>query len=155
MGCSSTPASPDARDETRLNIRIEAVRDLNPDNKERPAPVIVRVYELKSEASFLQADFFSLQNADKAALTEDLLARNEFIMRPGDLRSIRRRANPQTNAIGVLVAFRDLPNAVWREAHVLPPPPEERKWYQGVLSATRVNLHVILENNAVRIVPFE
>lgn len=134
----------------RLNVSMQAVSDLNPDVKSRPAPIAVRVYELKSEATFVQADFFSLQNSDKATLTDDLLARDEFIMRPGERVTIRRKAHPQIGAIGVLAAFRDLPNATWRATYKLQPP-AELSWYKKMLPTGKLNLRVSLECNAVRI----
>ena len=127
---------------------MQAVTDLNPDIKSRPAPIIVRIYELKSEATFVQADFFSLQNNDKATLTDDLLMRDEFLMRPGDRVTIRRKANPQLGSIGVLAAFRDLPYATWRATYRLPPP-VEATWYRR---SSNINLQIQLEDNAVRIV---
>ncbi|MDR2625653.1 MAG: type VI secretion system lipoprotein TssJ [Zoogloeaceae bacterium] len=130
---------------TQLDISIQAVTDLNLDLKSRPSPMIVRVYELKSDATFIQADFFSLQNNDRATLTEDLLARDEFIVRPGDRLTIRRKAHPQVGAIGVLAAFRDLPHSTWRATFRLPPPSDKKR------SSNTIHLRVLLEDNAVRI----
>jgi hypothetical protein len=46
---------------------------VNPDDKGRAAPILVRVYELKSEGTFESADYFSLNANDKAAIGSDLL----------------------------------------------------------------------------------
>jgi type VI secretion system protein VasD len=134
-----------------FEVSLQAATDLNSDAKSRPSPMIVRVYELKSEAVFTQADFFSLQNNDRATLTEDLLARDEFIVRPGDRRTlIRRKAHPQTGALGVFAAFRDLPHSTWRATFRFSPP-ADAAWYEKLLSSGTIRLKVLLEDNAVRI----
>lgn len=135
----------------QLNINLQAVTDLNPDSKGRASPVMVRVYELKSEATFAQADFFSLQNNDRATLAEDLLARDEFIMRPGDRRiTIRRKAHPQVGAIGVLAAYRDIQRSTWRATFRVPPA-TDAAWYQKLWSSNKIRLQIFLEDNAVRV----
>jgi len=136
----------------KLNITIQAVADLNPDAKSRPSPMIVRVYELRSDATFSQADFFSLQNNDRATLSEDLLARDEFIVRPGDRRiTISRTAHTQTGAIGVLAAYRNLPHSTWRTSFRFPPR-TDAAWYHRLWSSSNtISLQVFLEDNVVRI----
>jgi len=148
--CSLFPSGNNRTESIQLNVSLQAVTDLNPDLKSRPSPIIVRVYELKSDATFNQADFFSLQNNDRATLTEDLLARDEFILRPGDNLKISRKAHPQIGAVGVLAAFRDLPHATWRATFRLPPS-SDTAWYQKMLSSNTIRLRVLLEDNAVRI----
>jgi len=146
--CSLLSPEKKREEPAQLNITIQAAADLNPDARSRPSPMIVRVYELRSDATFAQADFFSLQNNDRATLADDLLARDEFIVRPGDRRiTISRKANPQAGAIGVLAAFRDIQHSTWRASFRLPPP-KEAAWYK--LSNT-IRLQVFLEDNVVRI----
>ncbi|MDR2786785.1 MAG: type VI secretion system lipoprotein TssJ [Candidatus Accumulibacter sp.] len=149
--CSLFSTESKREEAVQLDISIQAATDLNPDLKSRPSPMILRVYELKSEATFIQADFFSLQNNDRATLTEDLLARDEFIVRPDDRRVlIRRKAHPQIGALGVFAAFRDLPHSIWRATFRLPPP-SEAAWYERLLSSDTIRLRVFLEDNAIRI----
>jgi len=148
--CSLFSFGDNKEEAIRLNVFFQAVTDLNPDLKNRPSPMIVRVYELKSDATFNQADFFSLQNNDRATLTEDLLARDEFIIRPGDNFKINRRAHPQIRAVGVLAAFRDLPHSTWRASFCLPPT-SDTAWYERMLSTHSIRLRVLLEDNAVRV----
>jgi type VI secretion system protein VasD len=148
--CSLFSTEAKREEPIQLAISAQAVTDLNPDLKSRPSPMVVRVYELKSDAVFNQADFFSLQNNDRAVLTEDLLARDEFIVRPGGRFAIRRQAHPQIGAVGVLAAFRDLPHATWRATFSLPPP-ADIPWYKKMWSSNAIRLRVLLEDNAVRI----
>ena len=147
-GSLSGGNAPPQKEQARLEISIEADRDLNLDLKGRGAPMLLRVYELKSDVAFQDADFFALQNSDKAALGADLLAVDQFVIRPGEKREIRRKSNPETTAIGFFAGYRDLPNAVWRVIHKLPAAPES-SWYRLVIPANKAKLKVGLQSNAI------
>jgi len=105
----------------QLDLSVVAEKSVNPDEQGRAAPIVVRVYELKTDGSFKSADFFSLQGKDKTLLADDLNRRDEFLLRPGETRTLRRKADPGTTVIGILAAYRDLPHAVWRATYRLPP----------------------------------
>lgn len=149
-GCSSMfAAAPPAQYEpTKLDISIEAASGLNPDDRGRAAPILLRVYELRSDNAFQEADFFSLQGADKATLSGDLLIVDQFILRPGETRSIRRRSHPESKAIGVFAGYRDLPNASWRAVYKVPPA-AEAAWYRALMPNNTISLLVMLQANAV------
>lgn len=139
---------PAQKEQARLEIAIEANRDLNLDLKGRGAPMLLRVYELKSDVAFQDADFFALQNTDKAVLGPDLLAVDQFVIRPGETREIRRKSNPETVAIGIFAGYRDLPNAVWRVVHKMPAAPES-SWYRAVVPSNKAKLRIDLQSNAI------
>ncbi|RZL68919.1 MAG: type VI secretion system lipoprotein TssJ, partial [Pedobacter sp.] len=46
--------------DTDLRLVIQTDMDINPDANNRPSPVFVRMYELKSPIIFHQADFMTL-----------------------------------------------------------------------------------------------
>ena len=140
--------APPQKEPARLDIAIKADADLNQDIKGRGAPMLLRVYELKSEVAFQEADFFALQNTDKAALGADLLAVDQYIIRPGETRQILRKSNPETMAIGIFAAYRDLPNATWRVVHKMPPA-FEKSWLQMVMPASKAKLKIDLQSNAI------
>lgn len=104
-----------------LTIQLSAGAALNPDARQRPSPLVVRVYELKSAAPFEGADFVSLNDKDAAVLGADLVKREEFVMRPGDARQIAHELAPETCCVGVMAAFRDLERARWRAVVSLVP----------------------------------
>lgn len=84
IGCTST--RPSIKEQTSIDLRIEAAENVNPDEKGRAAPIQVRIYELKNDNAFTSADFYSLQDNDKSILGGDLLVSDEFILRPGKLK---------------------------------------------------------------------
>ena len=91
-----------------------------------------------------------MQNADKATLGADLLAVDQFIIRPGETRQILRKSHPEATAIGVFAGYRDLPNATWRLLHKMPPA-AEISWYRMVMPANKVQLKIVLHANALQI----
>ena len=98
----------------RLNSDIQAAQDLNPDPNGRPSPVVVRLYLLRSVASFENADFYSLYERENATLGNDLIAREEFDMQPGETRTYENEIEDTTRYLGVIAAFRNIEKARWR-----------------------------------------
>jgi type VI secretion system protein VasD len=136
------------REPVRLDLSIAASSGVNPDDQKRAAPIVVRVYELRNADAFNSADFFSLQDKDKAALADDLVARDQFQLRPGEQKAIQRHADEATTTLGVIAAYRDLPNSVWRATWSLPPAPSATWYHRG----PKVQLTINLDANAIRIV---
>lgn len=99
---------------TRLQAEVVADEDLNPDYGGRPSPLVVRIYQLKNTVAFENADFFKLYESDVGALEADLINREEFQLKPGDRKEIEQELDPETAYLGVLAAYRDIDNAVWR-----------------------------------------
>lgn len=146
--CASSNPDPRAlKEPTRLDLSIVAAKDVNPDSKGRAAPIVVRVYELRNDGVFKSEDFFSLQDKDKTVLTDDLTARDEILLRPGDTKIIRRKSDPATTAIGILAAYRDLPNAIWRATYELPFAPATA-WYRR---GNTIKLNIDLGADAIKI----
>lgn len=138
----------EAKEQTKLVLSIEAAAGVNPDTSLRPSPIKVRIYELKDSGSFAEADYFSLDTSDKVTLAADMLAKDEFIMRPGESRSIERKSNAQTTAIGVLAGYRDLPSSTWRVVHKLKEAPAA-SWMRALLPANRADLLIQLQPQGI------
>jgi type VI secretion system protein VasD len=107
-GCASAPKPP------QINATVVANANTNPDARNRPSPVVVRVYELKAPAAFESADFFSLFEKDQATLAADMLAKDEFVLQPGQSRTIERPGKVETRYVAVMAGFRELERSVWR-----------------------------------------
>ncbi|BAN22091.1 type VI secretion system lipoprotein TssJ [Caballeronia insecticola] len=144
--CASS-SDPKPKEPVRLELKVTVQNDVNPDDKGRAAPIVVRIYELKNDVAFKSADFFTLQTQDKTLLANDLVRRDQLQLRPGDTKNIFRIGDPETTTIGVIAAYRDLPNAVWRETYTLPTAPDAA-WYHFT---PKVQLTINLEAKAVKI----
>jgi len=145
--CASS-GEPKPKEPIRLDMRVNALPDVNPDDRGRAAPIVVRIYELKNDGAFNAADFFTLQTRDKTALADDVVKRDELQLRPGEHQTLVRRPDPATTTIGVIAAYRDLPNAVWRAVYTMPAAPD-KAWYR--LFTPKLKLTIDLEAKAVKI----
>lgn len=115
--CGTPPPKPVV---TTLQMSVVTAADTNPDARKRPSPVVVRIYALKSSAAFDSADFFSLFDKDTATLGADLVQKEEFLMTPGQQKTVPfAKLEPEVKVIAVMAAFRDLERARWRAVQVL------------------------------------
>lgn len=107
-GCASAPKPIVAK------LTLEASKDLNPDQRGRPSPATVKLFDLKSSAGFEKADFFSLFDRERETLGPDLVSRDDLVLKPGDRLAQERKLAPEVQFIGVLVGYRDLERSQWR-----------------------------------------
>lgn len=97
-----------------LTVDVLAAANLNPSASGRPSPVVVRIYELRAAAPFESAGFVSLFDKEQATLGGDVIARDEFVLGPGESMAIKRDLTADSKFVAVMVAFRDLERAKWR-----------------------------------------
>jgi type VI secretion system protein VasD len=64
--------------------------------------------------SFENADFFSLYQRPKEVLSPDLVTFEELELRPGESRELKLSVQDGSRYVGVLAAYRDLPESNWR-----------------------------------------
>ena len=104
--------------ETRTTI--SATRDVNPDASGRPSPVVVRIFQLRGDQGFKEADFFSLYTREKETLGADLVVREEYVLHPGEEREMVLPLSPEARYIGAIAAFRDIESTRWRALNPKP-----------------------------------
>ncbi len=109
VGCAAKPVKP-------LPLRAQFVVgvDANPDGSGRASPIVVRLFQLSEEGAFASADFFALYEKEKEVLGASVLAREEYVLTPGETRTIEIPLNTQARHLAVLAAFRDIRSARWR-----------------------------------------
>ncbi len=129
--CSSAPPKPVA-----TKLAIQAGADINPDSEGRASPVVLRVYQLRTDAEFTGAQFFALYDNEKAALGAALVSRDEFTVLPGQQDQRPYPIAPDTRFLGVLAAFRD-PAAGWR---TLAPVPVKR--VKNIVKDQHMTIHL-------------
>ena len=83
---------------------------------------MLRLLELKHPVAFENGEFFALYQAK--ALAPDLVTSEELELRPGESRELKLSVQDGSRYVGVLAAYRDLPEASWR--YVIAVPPQER-----------------------------
>lgn len=97
----------------RLNFNV--ADNVNPDLDGRASPVIVKIYELSSPTLFENQDFFGLYDEAEKVLGADLILGKEYELAPGGAFEYQVSLAPGVRHVGILVAYRDIDNASWRE----------------------------------------
>lgn len=116
-GCSSGPPKP-----TPVKAALIIAADVNPDIEGHPAPIVIRLYELKEEGAFNNTDYFKLVDREQEALGPSLVAREEYELQPGESRTWELKVSGEARFVGVAAGFRDLANSHWK---VLLPTPHK------------------------------
>ncbi|MCW8274459.1 type VI secretion system lipoprotein TssJ [Pseudomonas sp. PCH199] len=99
---------------TKLNLKLTASDQLNPDIHGRPSPIVLRLLELKHPVAFENADFFSLYERAGKSLAPDLVTSEELQLRPGETVEFKLSVQEGSRYVGILAAYRDLPETRWR-----------------------------------------
>ena len=131
-GCASKPAKP-----VETKAVLAAAADVNPDSTGRPSPIVVRIYQLRGDTEFNNADFFTLFEKDKETLGASLIARDEKTLFPGQRLEIDLPLSADTRFVGALAAYRDLAASRWRAEIGRP-----EKSLLKVLATQRINISV-------------
>ncbi len=105
-----------------LELTVQADAQLNTDSRNRSAPLVIRIYSLKTSGAFQSTDFFTLFERDQAILGADLIAKEEIQLRPGESRRIVRELPSGARILGVIGAYRELEKSNWRASYSLPEP---------------------------------
>ncbi len=116
-GCSAPPPPPPP---TVVNLTLITAADANPTPDNQGAPVALRVYQLGAAANFNAAEFFPLYNADAATLKSDLIHRDDFLLPPGQTKTLELTLTDPVKAIAVFAGYRDFQHAMWRAATDVP-----------------------------------
>ncbi|MCX7059121.1 MAG: type VI secretion system lipoprotein TssJ [Proteobacteria bacterium] len=114
-GCASKPpAPPPPPPPVVMSLAVHLASDGNPDGEGRASPVVVRIYQLRSEDAFKGLDLEALYYRDKDALAADLVARDEWTLRPGEAHDSKWQLAPEVRAIAVVGALRSYRAVPWR-----------------------------------------
>ncbi|WP_434673120.1 type VI secretion system lipoprotein TssJ [Pseudomonas sp. R1-15] len=125
-----------------VELHFHAIAGLNPGASGQPAPVRVRIFELKNAATFARADYFALAERAQATLGADLIDQDEVLIQPDQQLSLQRDLDPATRHIGILVGYRELDQSLWRT--VMNVPARQYTEYQISLDVRAVRSAVVV-----------
>jgi type VI secretion system protein VasD len=128
--CGAAPPKP----APPVKAELVSAADVNPDANGRASPVVVRVYQLKEEGAFNSADFFSLYDHEQEALGPSLVNREEYVLAPGEKRSLELKIDPAAQFIAAIAAYRDVRSAHWKA--ITPPAPQGLTNFLGKATVT-------------------
>jgi len=101
--------------DTDLNLHFRADASINPDDNGAPSPLYIRMYELKSDKQFKNADFIDIYEHDKQVLGADMLAKQRLKrIIPGEKREKDYVLNPKTRYVGLFAEFQHYRNATYK-----------------------------------------
>jgi type VI secretion system protein VasD len=109
VGCAAKQPKPV---ETRALLVASA--DVNPDPNGRPSPIVVRIYQLRGDTEFNNANFFDIYEKEKETLGASLIAREEKTLFPGQQIEIDLPLSGEARFVGAVAAYRDLATSRWR-----------------------------------------
>lgn len=110
------PSEPKVDAPKELPLNIFAGSGLNTDAQGRSNAVVVKVYRLKNNATFLGAPYEALVDAtrEKAALGQDLLDVREVMLVPGQRLEFKEKLPADTGYLAIAVLFRTPSAERWR-----------------------------------------
>ncbi len=128
-------APPDAK--VRLPMVLTAAVDANPGARGTPQPIVVRVYQLRSDQAFLKAEQLDLFDDEGKVLGQELIGRTEYLLAPAEKQTHEINFAGEAVYVGVAAGFYDIRNAQWRQ----------------VLFTPRQGMTVAVERNRVTVTP--
>jgi type VI secretion system protein VasD len=108
-GCAGATSKP-----VEARFTVSASASLNPDARNQPSPVVLRIYELAARDEFDRATFFELYDHDKDVLGKAALARTVMVVRPGEQLRFTHALDPATRAVAIVAAYQRIDDARWR-----------------------------------------
>jgi type VI secretion system protein VasD len=130
IGCGSSPPKP-----VKAHMTVAAAADVNPDASGRASPIVIRIYQLKDDAKYNNADFFALFDDDQKVLGADMLAREEVELAPGEQRQVDVAVAGEAKFVAALGAYRDIRNAQWRISQ-----PAPKKGFKNIVKKDAVTI---------------
>lgn len=112
VGCASLKRT--VLPEHRLMVNMQSSAYLNPNEKGQASPVAVYFYQLKSEDTFENAEFFDLYDKGKETLGDSYIAVNKVNITPHTTAQLTLKLKPGVEYIGVVAAYRNIQGVTWR-----------------------------------------
>ena len=92
--------------DTDLKLTFIIDADINPDDNGKPAPLFIRLYELKSNKMFEKADFIDLYERDEETLGGDFLSKVSLKpFTPGQDRKEKMVVSPDAQYVALFAEF--------------------------------------------------
>jgi len=149
-GCATTPEEVNPK---QWIGQVITTADLNPNDYNRPSPLVIIFYQLADDNTFLNADFFTLYNSDKNLLGTDLLSKKELELLPNQHIELKWTLNNQTKYIGIVAAYNHLAQSEWRV--IFPTDEKElsnnQNFWNALFSQNEQELEIYFTNNKIQI----
>lgn len=109
QGCATSENAPQIKTTYFANAQV------NPNIMNKPAPLVVTMYQLKTDSIIKNTDFISLYTDPKAALESSIISREQIEIKPNQQIETTQDLDPDTRYLAIIAAYRDIDNAQWRK----------------------------------------
>ncbi|AHG20854.1 Type VI secretion lipoprotein/VasD [Chania multitudinisentens RB-25] len=131
---------------SRYSLVFDAVPQINSN-----APIKIRVLLLRSDAEFMETDFFTLQGDVKSVLGNSLLDSDQFFLMPGQKgKTLAGQSTLDTRYIGIIAEYRELDGKTWRISLPLPEPKQTNFYKIWQLSPGELAAHIVVGVNGLQ-----
>jgi type VI secretion system protein VasD len=122
-GAPPTAKAPEPCAPQQMTISVLSSRAVNRDAKGNARPVIVRIYQLKTDARLYSASFDQIWKEDKATLADDFVASQELEIYPGTRTDVKFERAPTVSHVVGVALFSTPVGRAWVANLDLPPLP--------------------------------
>lgn len=126
-GCGAAEPAPAAAprpcDVQVVSLRIYAAANINPNENNKPRPVVVRLYQLKSDVRLENATYDEILLKDKETLQDDLMKVDEVSVFPNDLVEVKFERLKEAGFLAGVALFHGPKGASWKTLYGFPLPP--------------------------------
>ena len=117
------PQKPDPCNVQIVTLRIYADENINPNDEEKPRPVLVRLYQLTTDTKILNAKYDDLLLKDKDTLGDQMLKTDEFEIFPNDVYEVKFERIPEASVLAGVAFFRSPVGQSFKTFYEFPPMP--------------------------------
>ena len=128
LGCATAappPAAPKVCDQQLVTLNLYATPAINPSAAGRPRPVVVRLYQLRSDVRLENASYEDLLARDKEVLEGDLLKVDEVSVFPSERLEVQFERVKGAAFLAAVALFRSPKGTSWRSLYGFPPLPSD------------------------------
>jgi type VI secretion system protein VasD len=97
-----------------LSLVVQTSATVNPGESGRANPIVVRVYQLKSDVAFRAAPYEKLFDDDKATLGQELIESTSVTLRPNDQAALSLMVSGEAKFLGIAAFYRQYDNIQWK-----------------------------------------
>jgi type VI secretion system protein VasD len=145
--CSSHPSSQPEPGEIKLNLL--AAKDINPNERGRPAPLNIFIYAVKEPDAFANADFFDIVEGSRRQMQTAAAKIYEAILQPGESRTLFISPDSDIKTLGFIGAYRNLNGTRWMVTWDVPE--KKQSWWQKFFSDESLELNAYFQKTAITI----
>lgn len=146
-GCATT--RPTCRIPDNVKLELESSDQVNPDERGRPLPTVVRVYQLADLSKLQGAAFDDIWERDKDVLGTTLIKADELTVYPGQVTVKRFKRDAKADFVVGVAVFRTPMGGAWRTIQEWPlegDPCEEHHDDKAAPKLDELRVRMFLEN---------